>query len=138
MTFHLINKLLVLYLVALLTAGCSDIPSGEFPSEVSFQLRLKSAGNPSASFDLETLSEDMELSVEGPGDYSAYAYDSIMLSVEAMKNANSILPQDFIQELKNTSYEGLTGLIQFDSNGDRVDPQSTVFAIRDGAWVRYN
>jgi branched-chain amino acid transport system substrate-binding protein len=61
-----------------------------------------------------------------------------MLSIEAMKRSNSVLPQDFMQELKGISYEGLTGLIEFDSNGDRVDPQSTVFIVRDGAWVRHN
>ena len=61
-----------------------------------------------------------------------------MLSIEAMKRSNSILPQDFIQELKATSYGGLTGNIEFDSNGNRVDPPSTVFIIRDGVWVRYN
>jgi branched-chain amino acid transport system substrate-binding protein len=87
---------------------------------------------------LDTLEEEIELSIEGPGEYSAYVYDSLMLSIEAMKRSNSILPQDFIQELKDISYEGLTGLIEFDSNGDRVDPQSTVFIVRDGAWVRHN
>jgi branched-chain amino acid transport system substrate-binding protein len=87
---------------------------------------------------LGSLKEEMELSIDGPGDYSSYAYDSLMLSIEAMKRSNSVLPQDFIQELKGISYEGLTGLIEFDSNGDRVDPQSTVFIVRDGAWVRYN
>lgn len=87
---------------------------------------------------LEGLKEEMDLSIEGPGDYSAYVYDSLMLSIEAMKRSNSVLPQDFIQELKDISFEGLTGLIEFDSNGDRVDPLSTVFIVRDGAWVRYN
>lgn len=87
---------------------------------------------------LETLKQDMDLSIEGPGQFSTYAYDSLMLSIEAMKRSNSILPQDFMQQLKSTSYEGLTGHIEFDSNGDRVDPPSTVFIIRDGVWVRYN
>jgi branched-chain amino acid transport system substrate-binding protein len=87
---------------------------------------------------LETLKEEMDLSLDGPGEYSAYVYDSLMLSIEAMKRSNSVLPQDFMQELKGISYEGLTGLIEFDSNGDRVDPQSTVFIVKDGAWVRNN
>jgi branched-chain amino acid transport system substrate-binding protein len=87
---------------------------------------------------LEELKEEMDLSIDGPGDYSAYVYDSLMLSIQAMKNSNSVLPQDFMQELKGISYEGLTGLIEFDSNGDRLDPQSTVFIVRDGAWVRNN
>ncbi len=87
---------------------------------------------------LAELKEEMDLSIDGPGEYSAYVYDSLILSIEAMKRSNSILPQDFMQELRSTSYYGLTGHIEFDSNGDRVDPQSTVFVVRDGAWVRYN
>jgi branched-chain amino acid transport system substrate-binding protein len=87
---------------------------------------------------LETLKQDTDLSISGPGQFSTYVFDSLMLSIEAMRRSNSILPQDFIQELKATSYEGLTGHIEFDSNGDRVDPPSTVFIIRDGVWVRYN
>ena len=87
---------------------------------------------------LEVLKEDMELSIDGPGQYAPYAYDAILLAIDSMKKSNSILPQDFMEELRATSYEGITGHIEFDSNGDRVNPLSTVFTIRDGAWVRYN
>ncbi len=87
---------------------------------------------------LTVLKEDMELSIDGPGQYAPYAYDAILLAIESMKRSNSILPQDFMEELRDTSYEGITGHIEFDSNGNRVDPLSTVFTIKDGAWVRYN
>ena len=56
---------------------------------------------------------------------------------EAMKEANSVFPEEYIDELKNISFDGVTGHIEFDSNGDRLDPLSTVFVIRDGMWVRY-
>ncbi|HAJ95652.1 MAG TPA: hypothetical protein DCP02_05390 [Actinobacteria bacterium] len=87
---------------------------------------------------IEVLKEDMELSIDGPGQYAPYAYDAILLAIESMKRSNSILPQDFMEELRATSYEGITGHIEFDSNGDRAAPLSTVFTIKDGAWVRYN
>ncbi len=87
---------------------------------------------------LAILKKDTELSIEGPGDYAPYAYDALLIAIESMKRSNSILPQDFMEELRATSYEGITGHIEFDSNGDRVDPPSTVFTIKDGAWVRYN
>jgi ABC-type branched-subunit amino acid transport system substrate-binding protein len=41
-------------------------------------------------------------------------------------------------ELRDISFEGVTGSIQFDSNGDRLDPPSTIFVIKDGVWTRYN
>jgi branched-chain amino acid transport system substrate-binding protein len=57
--------------------------------------------------------------------------------IEAMKKSNSILPKDYIDELQDTSYDGVVGHIEFDPNGDMADPMSTVFVVKDGAWVRY-
>lgn len=77
------------------------------------------------------------IDIEQPGPYASYSYDSVYILVDAMKKANSIIPDDFIKELRNISYDGVTGHIEFDSNGDRVNPPSTVFIVRDGSWVRY-
>ena len=87
---------------------------------------------------LETLKDNNELSINSPGKYAPYAYDALLLAIDSMKRSNSILPQDFMEELRATSYEGITGYIEFDSNGNRVDPLSTVFTIKDGVWLRYN
>jgi branched-chain amino acid transport system substrate-binding protein len=75
---------------------------------------------------------------KGPGPYAPYAYDALNISIAAMKKANSILSEDFMEMLKGTTYDGVTGNIVFNSNGDRSDPQSTVFVIKNGEWVRYN
>jgi len=81
--------------------------------------------------------KDKSISKEGPGPYAPYCYDSLYLIIEAMKRSNSILPEDFMEELKKTSYDGIVGNIKFDSNGDRVDPPSTIFIMKNGDWVRY-
>ena len=81
--------------------------------------------------------KDRSISKEGPGPYAPYCYDSFYLIVEAMKRSNSILPEDFMGELKKTSYDGIVGNIKFNSNGDRVDPPSTIFIMKNGDWVRY-
>ena len=81
--------------------------------------------------------EDSDISIDSPGDYAPYCYDSVFIIIEAMKRSNSISPKDYIDELKTTSYDGLVGHIEFDSNGDRVNPLSTVFIVKDGAWIRY-
>jgi len=47
------------------------------------------------------------------------------------------MPEDFIDALRNTSYEGVTGRIEFDSNGNIKQPQSTIFIVKNGSWVRY-
>lgn len=81
--------------------------------------------------------DDPDISIDGPGDYAPYCYDSVFVIIEAMKRSNSISTKDYIDELKTTSYDGLVGHIEFDSNGDRVNPLSTVFIVKDGAWIRY-
>lgn len=87
---------------------------------------------------LDSIKEETPLSIEGPGEYAPYAYDAVLLVVEAMRRSNSIMPEDFMEELRAISFNGLVGNIQFDSNGDRIDPPSTIFIIKDGVWVRYN
>jgi len=87
---------------------------------------------------LDSLKEETSFSIDGPGEYAPYAYDAVFLVIEAMRRSNSILPEDFMTELKEISFDGVTGNIQFDSNGDRLDPPSTIFIIKDGVWARYN
>ena len=81
--------------------------------------------------------DNPDVSIDGPGPYAPYCYDSVFVIIEAMKKSNSILPQDYIDELRTISYDGVVGHIEFDSNGERVSPPSTVFIVKDGAWVRY-
>jgi len=81
--------------------------------------------------------DEQDISIEGPGTYAPYSYDSVFVIIEAMKKSNSILPQDYIDELRTISFDGIVGHIEFDSIGDRIGPLSTVFVVKDGAWVRY-
>jgi branched-chain amino acid transport system substrate-binding protein len=87
---------------------------------------------------LSSLKEESSFSIDSPGEYAPYAYDAVLLVIEAMRRSNSVIPRDFMTELRDISFEGVTGSIQFDSNGDRLDPPSTIFVIKDGVWTRYN
>ena len=87
---------------------------------------------------LSSLKEESSFSIDGPGEYAPYAYDAVLLVIEAMRRSNSVLPEDFMTELRETSFDGVIGNIQFDSNGNRLDPPSTIFNIKDGVWTRYN
>lgn len=81
--------------------------------------------------------EVKNVEIEEPGEFAPYAYDAFYLLIEAMKMANSTLPEDYISSLRDISYEGITGKIEFDSNGNLKSPQSTVFIIKNGSWVRF-
>ncbi len=78
------------------------------------------------------MEEDM-----GPGKYAPYTYDAVHMIVQAMRSANSVNPGEILRELREISYEGVAGTLAFDSNGDRLEPASTVFVFTNGAWTRY-
>ncbi|MCK5567323.1 MAG: branched-chain amino acid ABC transporter substrate-binding protein, partial [Actinomycetia bacterium] len=73
---------------------------------------------------LDSLKEESSFSIDGPGEYAPYAYDAVLLVIEAMQRSNSVIPVDFMTELRGISFNGVAGNIQFDSNGDRLDPPS--------------
>jgi branched-chain amino acid transport system substrate-binding protein len=75
--------------------------------------------------------------IKEPGKFAPYAYDAFYVLTEAMKKANSILPEDYIDVLRNVSFDGVTGHIEFDSNGNLKNPQSTVFIMKNGTWIRF-
>ncbi|MHB1347539.1 MAG: branched-chain amino acid ABC transporter substrate-binding protein [Candidatus Humimicrobiaceae bacterium] len=77
------------------------------------------------------------IDISEPGKFAPYAYDAFYMLIEAMKKANSTSPEDYIDVLRNLSYDGVTGHIEFDSNGNLKNPQSTVFMIKNGTWVRF-
>ncbi|MGM0365117.1 MAG: branched-chain amino acid ABC transporter substrate-binding protein [Actinomycetota bacterium] len=83
-----------------------------------------------------TAKMDMEEDIN-PGKYAPYTYDAVNIIISSMKKANSILPGDFMDELWGISYDGVVGHIEFDSNGNRIDPPSTVFVFTNGLWARY-
>ena len=82
--------------------------------------------------------QDENIITSGPGPFAPYSYDAMYILIDAIKKANSILPEDYSQELKATSFNGIAGNIQFNSNGERVDPESTIFIMKNGDWVRYS
>lgn len=58
---------------------------------------------------------------------TAMGYDAYYVALEAMKKADSVNPGDILNALGTVEYEGVSGSIAFDENGD---------AIRDRAYVK--
>jgi branched-chain amino acid transport system substrate-binding protein len=70
--------------------------------------------------------------------YSGYAYDAVMLVVAAAKKAGSIEPvalRNAIRELGST-YEGVTGLVAFDKDGQRSAQPYLKLKYTDGAVTK--
>jgi branched-chain amino acid transport system substrate-binding protein len=64
--------------------------------------------------------------------YAPYVYDSVMVMAKAMQNAKSADPAKYLPVLKNIKYEGVTGTIQFDPNGDIKDGALTLYTYKGG------
>ena len=64
--------------------------------------------------------------------YAPYVYDAVMTMATAMQNAKSADPAKYLPELKKIKYQGVTGLIQFDTKGDIKDGALTLFTYKGG------
>jgi branched-chain amino acid transport system substrate-binding protein len=64
--------------------------------------------------------------------YAPYVYDAVMVMATAMQNAKSADPAKYLPVLKAIKYEGVTGTIQFDPNGDIKDGALTLYTFKDG------
>lgn len=64
--------------------------------------------------------------------YAPYVYDAVMVMTTAMQNAKSADPAKYLPALKAIKYQGVTGTIQFDANGDIKDGALTLFTYKGG------
>ena len=73
---------------------------------------------------------------KAPGPYAADAYDAIMLLNHVITQIKSTDPAKVIAALHEThDYQGLTGLLQFSSNGQREHGTEVVLVVKDGQFV---
>jgi branched-chain amino acid transport system substrate-binding protein len=67
--------------------------------------------------------------------YAPYAYDAARVMVEAMKRANSAEPAKYLAELPKTDFQGVTGHIRFDAQGDLAGGSITLYQVKSGKWT---
>ena len=66
--------------------------------------------------------------------YAPYAYDAVMVVVEAVKRAGAAEPAKILAELPKTDYQGVTTRITFDENGDIKDGAISLYVAKGGKW----
>ncbi len=64
--------------------------------------------------------------------YAPYVYDAVMVMADAMQRANSAEPAKYLPELAKTSYQGVTGKIEFDARGDMKQGTLTLYTYEAG------
>ena len=68
--------------------------------------------------------------------YAPYVYDAVMTMAAAMRKADSAEPARYLPELAGISYDGITGPIAFDANGDIKDRAMVLSTYKGGRKER--
>jgi branched-chain amino acid transport system substrate-binding protein len=73
-----------------------------------------------------------------PGPYSVYEYDAVDIAAKAIKDAGSTDPATLVAALhKVKDYPGLTGVITFNSVGDRTVASYITVIVKNEAFAPY-
>ena len=121
-------------------AGAANA-EGDFATSIGLPLTEQPKGQEfQAAFEARFPGEAIEA-------YDTYGYDATMVIVEAIKVVAAEMGVDeltsvagkqaIIEAVAATNYEGVTGTVSFDENGDTTNKAVTPYVVRDGAWVPY-
>ncbi|HTT40342.1 MAG TPA: branched-chain amino acid ABC transporter substrate-binding protein [Burkholderiales bacterium] len=66
--------------------------------------------------------------------YAPYAYDAASVMLAAMKKADSTDPAKYLPALASIAFQGVTGNISFDENGDIKGGSISLYQVKDGKW----
>jgi len=70
--------------------------------------------------------------------YAPFGYDAAWALIKAMQAANSTDPKVFMASLKTLKFDGVTGTIAFDTQGNLLKPSATLYQEKNGKWVALN
>lgn len=66
--------------------------------------------------------------------HAPFAYDGVGVLVAAIEKADSVDPQKYLPVLRAISYQGVTGTIAFDAEGNLKKPSFTVYEVKSNQW----
>lgn len=66
--------------------------------------------------------------------HAPFAYDGVGVLIAALEKAGSTDPQKYLPVLRTIDYQGVTGPIAFDNEGNLKNPTFTVYQIKANKW----
>lgn len=69
--------------------------------------------------------------------YAPYGFDAVNLVIAAYIKSTSKTSSQFLKQLKEVRYQGLTGPISFDANGDLKQPRFYFYQFKNNQWLRF-
>jgi branched-chain amino acid transport system substrate-binding protein len=111
--------------------ACTD-KMKELAGDASEGLICSQAGIPVQAASKEFLTAFKAKFNSDPLIYAPFTYDAANLIISAMQKADSVDPAKYLPELAKLSFQGASGKIEFDQNGDRKDAEMTIFTMKGG------
>ena len=97
-------------------ASSPGVPLDKMPGGAAFNEKYK-----------KTFNQDIQL-------YAPYAYDAANVLIAAMTKAGSADPKVYLPVLAAIEYDGVTGKIRFDKNGDIEGGSISLYKANNGQW----
>ena len=72
---------------------------------------------------------------EAPQAYDSYAYDQAWIYVNAVMQVGSDRTA-LVDAVRNGSFDGVTGVTEFDANGDTKNQVISWYSVKNGKWVQ--
>ncbi len=66
--------------------------------------------------------------------HAPFAYDGVGVLIAALEKAGSTDPQKYLPVLRSIDYQGVTGPIAFDREGNLKNPTFTVYQVKANKW----
>lgn len=113
------------------TQNFIDLSGDVSEGTLSWEYGLPLAKMPGGKALIAKMKEKYNVETEN---FSPFSYDATWVVINAIVKANSSDPKVFLPKLTATDYDGVTGKINFDSNGDVINPPATLYEVRKQKW----
>ena len=100
---------------------------GAYASSPGLPLEKMDGGKSFQEKFLQTYHEDIQI-------YAPFTYDATSILIDAMVRADSSNPESYLPLLSQTDYQGVTGQIRFDENGDLRGGSISLYRVKNGEW----
>ena len=66
--------------------------------------------------------------------HAPFAYDGVGVLIAALEKAGSTDPKKYLPVLRASEYQGVTGTLAFDAQGNLKNPTFTVYQVKANKW----
>jgi len=91
---------------------------------------------PRSTVDQQWIRDYQQVDYRNPDTYSINGYLAVRVLAEAARQAKSLEQDAIADALRDLSYDSIIGLLEYQDNGDLVNPTIYIFQVRGGKFVQ--